>query len=129
VSLKQLMNLSGKVALITGGSRRLGLQMSEVLGESGAKLAVTARKQHELEAAAERLSSQGIEVMTCSADPSKTETLQGLVDSVMARHGHIDILANNAGATCGAPAEDHPAEAWHKVLNFNVNALFFLSRP
>ena len=128
MSLKQLMDLSGKVALVTGGSRGLGLQMSEALGELGAKLAITARKQHELEAAAKQLTSQGIEVMTCSADLSKHETLPGVVDSVLARYGKVDILVNNAGATWGAPAEVHPAEAWHKVLNLNVNALFFLTQ-
>ncbi len=128
MSLKQLMDLSGKVALVTGGSRGLGLQMSEALGELGAKVAITARKQHELDAAVEQLSSQGIDVMACSTDLSKHETLQGLVDSVVERFGNIDILVNNAGATWGAPAEDHPADAWHKVLNLNVNALFFLTQ-
>lgn len=128
MGLKQLMDLTEKTALITGGSRGLGLQMSEALGELGAKLAITARKQHELEAAAEQLSSQGIEVLTCPADLSEPEMLQGVVDSVTRRYGNIDILVNNAGATWGAPAEDHPAGAWHKVIDLNVHALFFLTQ-
>jgi len=128
VSLKHLMDLSGKVALITGGSRGLGLQMAEALGELGAKLAITARKQHELDAAAEQLSAQGIDVITCAADLSRHETLPGVVDTILGRYGNIDILVNNAGATWGALAEDHSAEAWYKVLNLNVNALFFLTQ-
>jgi gluconate 5-dehydrogenase len=122
------MDLSGKVAVITGGSRGLGLQMTEALGELGAKVAITARKQHELDAAAEQLSAQGIDVLTCSADLSRFETIPTVVDRVIERFGRIDILVNNAGTTWGAPAEDHPADAWHKVLNLNVNALFFLTQ-
>ncbi len=128
MSLRQLMDLSGKVAVITGGSRGLGLQMTEALGELGAKVAITARKQHELDAAAEQLSAQGIDVLTCSADLSRYETIPTVVDRVIERFGRIDILVNNAGTTWGAPAEDHPADAWHKVLNLNVNALFFLTQ-
>ncbi len=128
MSLKQLMDLSGKVAVITGGSRGLGLQMTEALGELGAKVAITARKQHELDAAAEQLSAQGIDVLTCSADLSRYETIPTVVDRVIEKFGRIDILVNNAGTTWGAPAEDHPADAWHKVLNLNVNALFFLTQ-
>jgi NAD(P)-dependent dehydrogenase (short-subunit alcohol dehydrogenase family) len=128
MSLKQLMDLSGKVAVITGGSRGLGLQMTEALGELGAKVAITARKQHELDAAAEQLSAQGIDVLTCSADLSRYETIPTVVDRVIEKFGRIDILVNNAGTTWGAPAEDHPADAWHKVLNLNINALFFLTQ-
>jgi len=128
MSLKQLMDLSGKVAVITGGSRGLGLQMTEALGELGAKVAITARKQHELDAAAEQLSALGIDVLTCSADLSRYETIPTVVDRVIEKFGRIDILVNNAGTTWGAPAEDHPADAWHKVLNLNVNALFFLTQ-
>ncbi|WP_054033093.1 SDR family oxidoreductase [Desulfatitalea tepidiphila] len=128
MSLRQLMDLSGKVAVITGGSRGLGLQMTEALGELGAKVAITARKQHELDAAAEQLSAQGIDVLTCSADLSRYETIPTVVDRVIEKFGRIDILVNNAGTTWGAPAEDHPADAWHKVLNLNVNALFFLTQ-
>ena len=128
MSLKEMMNLSGKTALITGGSRGLGLQMAEALGELGARLAITARKQHELDAAAEHLGAMGIEVLTIPADLSKFDSIPGIVDQVLARYDAIDILVNNAGATWGAPAEEHPAAAWDKIMNLNVDALFFLTQ-
>lgn len=128
MSVKQLFDLSGKAALITGGSRGLGLQMAEALGEMGAKVALSARKQDELDDARAHLERQGIETFTLAADLSKLETIPGVAAKVIERFGTIDILINNAGATWGAPAEDHPAEAWHKVMNLNINAMFFLSQ-
>ncbi len=128
MSVKTLFDLGGKVALITGGSRGLGLQMAEALGEMGAKVAITARKADELTAAQAHLAQRGIDCLTVVNDLAKTEQTPGLVDAVIQRFGTIDILVNNAGATWGAPAEDYPAEAWHKVINLNVNAMFFLTQ-
>jgi len=128
MSVKQLLDLSGKVAFITGGSRGLGLQMAEALGELGAKIAISARKQHELDAAKERLESQGVTVVTIAADLGDLEGIPKVVDQVVKQLGDIDILVNNAGATWGAPAEDYPPEGWMKVMNLNVNASFFLTQ-
>lgn len=126
MSLKQLLDLSGKVAVITGGSRGLGLQMAQALGELGAKLAISAR--NELDDARKQLEAQGIEVMTIAADLSRREAIPGFVDQITERFGNIDILVNNAGATWGAPVEEHPDEAWDKVMNLNVDTTFFLTR-
>ena len=128
MSVKQLFDLTGKTALITGGSRGLGLQMAEALGEMGARVAITARKADELKAAETHLKAKGIEAMTVTNDLSKFDQIPAMVDAVMAKVGTIDILVNNAGATWGAPAEDYPDEAWNKVMNLNINAMFFLSR-
>ena len=128
MSVKQLFDLSGKVALVTGGSRGLGLQMAEALGEMGCKVAITARKADELAEAAAHLGKLGIECLTIPGDLSKFDTIPGMVDQVLAKYGTIDILVNNAGATWGAPAEDYPDEAWHKVMKLNIDAMFFLSR-
>lgn len=128
MSLKQLMDLTGKVAVITGGSRGLGLQMAEALGELGAKLVITARKQHELEEATEHLHAQGVEVLSIVADLSRHETIPGMVDEIINHYGNIDILVNNAGTSWGAPAEDHPADAWRKVMSLNVDAVFLLTQ-
>jgi len=127
-TVHQLFDLKGKTALITGGSRGLGLQMAEALGEMGAKLAITARKADELAEAKKHLEAQGYEVLTVVNDLQKTEDIPGLVDQVVERFGTIDILVNNAGATWGAKAEDYPDAAWHKVMDLNVSAPFFLSR-
>jgi gluconate 5-dehydrogenase len=128
MSVKELFKLDDRVALITGGSRGLGLQMAEALGEMGCKLAITARKADELTEAQAHLEKLGFEVLTVVNDLSKTDQIPGMVDQVLKHYGTIDILVNNAGATWSAPAEEYPDEAWHKVLNLNVDAVFFVSR-
>src|SRR5947207_3064324 len=122
MGVRDLFDLSGKTALITGGSRGLGLQMAEALGEMGAKVAITARKLAELDEAAARLKKLGIDALTVAGDLGKLDTIPSLVAKVLERFGAIDILVNNAGTTWGAPAEEYPAEAWHKVINLNLNA-------
>jgi len=126
--IQQLFDLKGQVALITGGSRGLGLQMAESLGEAGAKVMLTARKAAELEEAAAHLSERGIDARWIAADASKPEDVQRVVDETLQRLGRIDILVNNAGATWGAPAEDYPLEAWDKVMNLNIRSLFLFAQ-
>jgi len=126
--VKDLFQLEGKVALITGGSRGLGLQMAEALGEMGCRVAITARKADELAEAKAHLEGRGVEVQTFVNDLARFERIPDLVSDVLAVYSHVDILVNNAGATWGAPAEDYPDEAWHKVMNLNINAPFFLAR-
>ena len=125
MGVKKLLDLSGRTALVTGGSRGLGLQIAEALGEMGAKLAITARKKDELEEAKKHLGS------SCSifvSDIGRREGIAPLVDDVTRQCGRVDILVNNAGATWGAPAEDHPLEAWDKLMNVNLTGLFLLSQ-
>jgi NAD(P)-dependent dehydrogenase (short-subunit alcohol dehydrogenase family) len=102
--------------------------MAEALGEMGCRLALTARKPDELAEAQAHLQARGFEVLTVPCDLQQSDRIAPLVDEVVQGLGPIDILLNNAGATWGAPAEDHPDEAWHKVMNLNVNAPFFLAR-
>lgn len=128
MSIKKLLDLSGKTALITGGSRGLGLQMAEALGEMGAKVAITARKAAELEEASAHLSKMGIESLTVVNDLQLTDTVKPMVEDVLKAFGQIDILINNAGAAWGAPAEDHPLDAWHKIINLNLTAPFLVSQ-
>src|ERR1700682_5288698 len=116
MSVKQLFDLAGRTPLVTGGSRGLGLQIAEALGEMGAKVAITARKQGELDEAAARLSKQGIEALAIAGDLSKFDTIPGMLEKALTRFGAVDILVNNAGTTWGAPAEEYPPEAWHKVM-------------
>ncbi len=127
-TIRQLFDLGGKTALITGGSRGLGLQMAEALGEQGARLVITSRKQNELDEAVAHLKQRGIDVMAVASDLSKESSVAPLVDTAMKQLGHIDILINNAGATWGSPAEDHPLDAWDKVMNLNVRSIFLLSQ-
>lgn len=127
-SVKQLFDLSGKTALITGGSRGLGLQMAEALGEQGATVVLSSRKQSDLDEAVAHLKSRGIQASAIAADLGQESAIKPLVDEALARLGHIDILINNAGATWGAPAEDHSVEAWDKVMNLNIRSIFMISQ-
>ncbi len=127
-SIQQLFDLKGKTAVITGGSRGLGLQIAEALGEQGASLVITSRKQDELDEAVAHLKKMGITATAMAADLGKAEAIPAFVASALGHLGHVDILVNNAGATWGSPAEDHPLEAWDKVMNLNVRSIFLLSQ-
>jgi NAD(P)-dependent dehydrogenase (short-subunit alcohol dehydrogenase family) len=125
---QQLFSLAGKTALVTGGSRGLGLQMAEALGEQGARIVISARKQAELDEAVAHLASRGIDASAIASDVSIDAQVQPFVDEAMKRLGHIDILVNNAGASWGAPAEDYPLEAWDKVMNLNIRSIFLVTK-
>ena len=127
-TVQQLFDLSGKTALVTGGSRGLGLQMAHALGEAGARIMLSSRKAADLEEAAAELQAAGIDARWIAADCAQEADIERLARETMERMGDIDILVNNAGATWGAPAEDHPLAAWDKVMNLNVRGYFLLSQ-
>jgi len=127
-TVQQLFDLSGKTALVTGGSRGLGLQMAHALGEAGAKVMLSSRKAGDLEKACAELQAAGIDARWIAADCAKESEIVRLADETLQRMGDVDILVNNAGATWGAPAEDHPIDAWDKVMNLNVRGYFILSQ-
>jgi NAD(P)-dependent dehydrogenase (short-subunit alcohol dehydrogenase family) len=128
MSLKDLFDLSGRVALITGGSRGLGLQIAEALGEYGAHVVLTARKQDELDAAKAHLDGLGMACTVIRHDLTQFETVEPLVAGILSQLGRIDILVNNAGTTWGAPTVDHPLDAWLKVINLNLTGLFLVTQ-
>lgn len=123
-----LFDMSGRTALITGGSRGLGLQIAEALGDYGARMMICARRAQELEQAHAHLKSRGIDATWMAADASTVEAAVALVDTALERMQRIDVLINNAGTSWGAPAEDHPLEAWDKVFHLNVRGLFALTQ-
>ena len=126
--IHQLFDLTGQAALVTGGSRGLGLQIAEALGEAGAKIMLTSRKAADLEAATALLQDKGIDARWIAADASQPADIERVVAETMERLGRIDILVNNAGATWGAPMESYPLEAWDKVMNLNVRSLFLFAQ-
>ena len=127
-TIQQLFDLKGKTALVTGGSRGLGLQLAQALGEAGAKVMLSSRKAEDLIESAALLKAAGIDVDWIAADCSREADIRALGDETLKRFGQVDILVNNAGAAWGAPAEDHPVEAWDKVMNLNVRGYFILSQ-
>ncbi len=127
-SIQQLFDLTGKTALVTGGSRGLGLQLAQALGEAGARVMLSSRKADDLKESAGELKAAGVDVDWIAADCSKESDIRDLAEETLKRLGHVDILVNNAGAAWGAPAEDHPVEAWDKVMNLNIRGYFILSQ-
>ena len=127
-TIQQLFDLKGKTALVTGGSRGLGLQLAQALGEAGARVMLSSRKAEDLIESAAELKAAGIDADWIAADCAREADIRALADEAIQRMGHVDILVNNAGAAWGAPAEDHPVEAWDKVMNLNVRGYFILSQ-
>lgn len=125
---KDLFSLAGKTALITGGSKGIGLYIAEGLGEMGARVIITARKPNELEEAQRHLGALGIDCRTIACDASKQENIAPLVDQVLEHFGGLDILVNNAGTNWIAPAEEYPDAGWRKVMDLNIDAPFLLCR-
>src|SRR6266851_4858771 len=129
MSVKQLFDLGGKTALVTGGSRGLGLQMAEALGEMGARVALTARKRDELDLAVAHLKSRlGIDAVALECDMSKAAAIAPVVERAISTLGPIDILVNNAGTTSGAATIEHSLEAWQKVIDLKLTAMFLMSQ-
>lgn len=127
-TLTRLFDLSGRVAIVTGGSRGLGLQIARALGEYGASLALVARKKPELDTAVQELSAAGCTAVGFVADLGIPEEVSRVTEQVLEHFGRIDILVNNAGATWGAPAEEYPIAGWNKVIGLNVTGLFLLTQ-
>ncbi len=126
--LQKLFDLSGRTALVTGGSRGLGLQMAEALGEAGARVYLTSRKAGDLEESAAHLKHKGVEAIWSAADLSQPSEVVRVAEDAIGRLGQVDILVNNAGATWGAAAEEYPLEAWDKVMNLNIRSIFLMSQ-
>jgi NAD(P)-dependent dehydrogenase (short-subunit alcohol dehydrogenase family) len=128
MGVRELFELGGKVALVTGGSRGLGLQIALGLGEMGARVAISARKPQELEAARAQCAARGVEVFPIVHDLSKPDDAPALVEAVVGHCGGLHILINNAGTSWGAPAEEHDLAAWNKVMTLNATSAFALSQ-
>jgi len=128
MNIKQLLDLSGRVAIITGGSIGLGRQMAEGLAEMGANVALCARKKERCEQAAHELQQLGVKALALGCDVKNPEDVQKLADEVVAQFGRIDILINNAGTSWGAPVEEMKLEDWNKVIETNLTGTFLCSQ-
>jgi NAD(P)-dependent dehydrogenase (short-subunit alcohol dehydrogenase family) len=123
-----LFRLDGKTALVTGASTGIGRAIALGLGEAGARLIITARKEPQLRETEVMLRDAGIDVLGIVADVSKRDKIESLVDAVVDRFGGLDILVNNAGTNWIAPAEDYPDAGYDKVMGVNIDGPFWLSR-
>jgi len=128
VHAKDLFSLSGRIAIVTGGSRGLGKEIAIGLGEAGAKVVITARREEWLMPTYEELTGLGIECLAIRTDIAKVEDVERLVAETLQRWGRIDILVNNAGITWGAPPQEMPLDRWDTVLNVNAKGTLICSQ-
>ena len=128
VNTKKLFDLSGRVAIVTGGSIGLGRQMAEGLAEMGANLVLCARKKERCEQAAEELKQLGTKTLALGCDVKEPGQIQDVVQQTVSQFGRIDILINNAGTAWGAPVEEMKLEHWNKVLETNLTGAFLFSQ-
>ncbi|MAW46924.1 MAG: 3-oxoacyl-ACP reductase [Gammaproteobacteria bacterium TMED30] len=127
--MKDLFSVTGKVAVVTGGSRGIGEMIAAGYLANGAKVYITSRKADVCDATAQRLSEQfGGECISLPADMSNLPGIEAFADAFRAQEDHLDILVNNAGVAWGAPLEDFPEVGWDKVMDTNVKGVFFLTQ-
>ena len=128
VNVRQLFDLSGRVAMITGGSIGLGRQMAQGLAEMSASLVLCARKKERCESAAEELKALGVATLALACDVTNPASIQEAVQATVSQFGRIDILVNSAGISWGAPAEEMSLEQWNRVLATNLTGTFLCSQ-
>src|SRR5260370_15679335 len=121
-------SFKGEVALVTGGSRGLGLEIAQAFGTAGARVVITARREQWLSEAERVLKDQGVAVHAMIADVADLASVEQLVQQTLAEYGKIDVLVNNAGLTWGAPAETMPLERWRQVIDANITGTFLMSQ-
>jgi NAD(P)-dependent dehydrogenase (short-subunit alcohol dehydrogenase family) len=128
VNVKQLFDLTGRVAIITGGSIGLGRQMAEGLAEMGSNLVVCARQAERCHQAAVELQQLGVKAISLACDVKSQTSVQEVVDATLSQFGRIDILINNAGISWGAPVEEMRLEDWNKVIETNLTGTFLCAQ-
>lgn len=127
-NVKDLFDLTGKTAIVTGGSRGIGKEMAEALAESGANLMLCARRKEWLDDTVAEFAGRGFTVdgRTCDvSDPADVETI---VSETVVRFGSVDILINNAGISWGAMPEEMPVDQWQKVIDVNLTGCFLMAQ-
>jgi 2-deoxy-D-gluconate 3-dehydrogenase len=125
--LENLFSLTGKVAVVTGGSRGIGAMIARGFVQSGVKTYITSRKLEELQATAKELAGFG-ECIAIQSDLSTMDGVKTFADMIKAKEPEIHILVNNAGASWGASLEEYPESGWDKVMDLNVKSIFFLTQ-
>jgi 2-deoxy-D-gluconate 3-dehydrogenase len=126
---KQLFDLTGKVAIVTGGNGGIGLGIAQGLGQAGASLAIVARNAAKSKEAAKNLAQETRrEPLVVNADVAKSAEIDAAIKTILDRYGRIDILVNNAGINIRKPPHELSLEDWHKVLDVNLTAAFLMSK-
>ncbi len=128
MKVQELFDLTGKVAVVTGGGSGLGRQMAEALAEAGAELVLCARRADRCEQAAVELAELGVRALGLGCDLREPAAIDAVVRRTVDEFGRIDILVNNAGTSWGAAPEDVPLEGWQKVMDVNLTGAFLFAQ-
>lgn len=126
--IRELFDLNGKTAIVTGGSRGIGKEMAEALAEAGANLMLCARRAEWLDETVNEFRANSFNVAAKVCNVSKPDEVQAVVDETVKHFGKVDILINNAGTTWGAMPEDMPLEKWKQVLDVNLTGCFLFAQ-
>lgn len=127
-SVIEQFDLTGKTAVVTGGSRGLGREMAEGLAEAGASLVLCARRAEWLEETVSDFAARGFAVTGKTCDVSKPDEVDAVIDHAVKEFGSVDILVNNAGVSWGAMPEDMPLEKWQQVIDVNLTGCFLFAQ-
>lgn len=127
-TVKQLMSMEGRVAVVTGGATGIGLQMATGLAEAGANLVICSRKLENCEEAAGRLEQLGVKALAVGCDVTRADQVEAMKDATLKKFGRVDALVNNAGRAWVAPPEDMPLERWQQVFDLNITAPFICAQ-
>lgn len=127
-TVKELMNMEGRVGVVTGGATGLGLQMATALAEAGANVVICSRKLENCEEAAHAIEKLGVKALAYGCDVTKPEQVEALKEATMQKFGRVDVLINNAGRAWVAPVEEMPLERWQQVLDLNITAPFLCAQ-
>ncbi|MBP7416578.1 MAG: glucose 1-dehydrogenase [Pyrinomonadaceae bacterium] len=127
-NVKELFDLTGKTAIVTGGSRGIGKEMAEALAEAGANLMLCARRAEWLDETVKEFEGKGFTAAGTVCDVANAEDVQTVVDATVAKFGSVDILINNAGISWGAMPEDMPLDQWQKVIDVNLTGCFLFAQ-
>jgi NAD(P)-dependent dehydrogenase (short-subunit alcohol dehydrogenase family) len=128
MNARELFDLSGKTAIVTGGGSGIGRDMAQALAEAGANVVLCARKVERCEQAASELAQLGVKALGLRCDVREPDEVQAVVDRTKAELGRIDVLVNNAGTVWGAPPEDTPLHGWQKVIDVNLTGVFLFAQ-
>ncbi len=128
MNVREMFDLKGKTAVVTGGGKGIGLKMAEGLAEAGANVVLCSRKLENCRKAAEKISRLGVKALALKCDVKLSKDIQEVVETTHKEFGRIDILVNNSGANWGSPPEDYPLEGWQKVMETNLTGAFLFTQ-
>ena len=127
-TIRELVNLEGRVSVVTGGATGLGLQMATGLAEAGSNIVICSRKLENCETAAHEIEKIGVKALTVGCDVTKPDQVEAMKEAVLAKFDRVDILINNAGRAWAAPPEEMPLDRWQQIMDLNATAPFICSQ-